>query len=507
MKTPKRKIPSTMASQHPDHANIPYFLKQPFISTADETREAFLNFSELGISEYKWDWEGKLVDESVVERLLSEYFDYFKRNPLGKKKFLTFRLPNPWVETEFRFGRSLMNLISGAAMATTFKLPEDTPLFEVILPMTTNAKEMIAINEAFIELSLLKHELFRMHQIPLKSIKVIPLFEDIWTIIDSDKILKEYLRLFRKKFKRQPDYLRPYMARSDPALNAGFIPTVLAVKIALSRYRKFESENNFKLYPIIGSASLPFRGGLTPLNVSDFVSEYAGIRTALIQSAFRYDYPKKDVIDGIKKLEKLLPKKKARLIDTKEERELIRIIKIFEDLYKPTVEKLAPLINQVASFMPKRRERVQHTGLFGYSRGIGKVKLPRAIGFTASLYSLGMPPELISTGRAVARLKIKDQRLKILEKNYINLKKDLIRTGGFVNKEVVKKLALKNKGAREYLEDLEGVENYLGVELGPKTEEEKKHQEISNNIFKYLNSGKNLTKLISDQAILRKSLG
>ncbi|MBI2593360.1 phosphoenolpyruvate carboxylase, partial [Candidatus Daviesbacteria bacterium] len=305
-----------MVSQHPDHASVPYWKVKSeegrvkrgernlaFISTAEETEELFLSFSDLGVSEYKWDWEGKLVDESVIERLLSQYFDYFKKNPLGQKKFLTFRLPNPWVETEFRFGRSLMNLISGAAMATSFKLPEDTPLFEVILPMTTKAQEMIAIHEAFIEIASLKHELFRMNKTPLKSIKVIPLFEDIRTIINSDKILKEYLTLFQKKFNRLPAYLRTYVARSDPALNSGLVPTVLAIKIALSRFRKFELQHNFKLFPIIGSASLPFRGGLTPLNVEEFASEYAGIRTALIQSAFRYDYPKKEVINGIKKLD------------------------------------------------------------------------------------------------------------------------------------------------------------------------------------------------------------
>jgi hypothetical protein len=61
----RKKIPATMVSQHPDHASTPYFLDKPFISTADETLEAYLNFSELGVSEYKWDWEGKLVDESV----------------------------------------------------------------------------------------------------------------------------------------------------------------------------------------------------------------------------------------------------------------------------------------------------------------------------------------------------------------------------------------------------------------------------------------------------------
>src|SRR6266542_1671557 len=98
----KRKIPSTMATQHPDHAQKPFWHSEAFISTQYESEEAYLALSELGIGEYKWDWEGKLVDESILERWFSNHFDFFKKKPLGIDTFLTFRLPNPKVETEFR---------------------------------------------------------------------------------------------------------------------------------------------------------------------------------------------------------------------------------------------------------------------------------------------------------------------------------------------------------------------------------------------------------------------
>ena len=96
-----RKIPATMASQHPDHASVPYWHHSEFIGAQDEAKECFLSFSDLGISEYKWDWEGKLVDESILERLLGEHLDFFQKHPLGLDKFLTFRLPNSNTETEF----------------------------------------------------------------------------------------------------------------------------------------------------------------------------------------------------------------------------------------------------------------------------------------------------------------------------------------------------------------------------------------------------------------------
>jgi len=121
--------------------------------------------------------------------------------------------------------------------------------------------------------------------------------------------------------------------------------------------------------------SLPFRGGLYPFRPERFYKEYCGARTAIIQSAFRYDFPKAKVLSAIKYLNSHLPKGEAKTITADEEKIIIDVIKPFESSYKKTVEKIAPLINDLAKFLPKRRERVQHIGLFGYSRGIGKVSL------------------------------------------------------------------------------------------------------------------------------------
>lgn len=521
----KRKIPSTMVSQHPDHASVPYWKSDgasklrsdggskgnpAFISTAEEAHELFLSFSDLGVSEYKWDWEGKLVDESVMERLLSDHYEFFKKNPIGRVKFLTFRLPNPRVETEFRLGRAFMNLISAAAMSRQFNLP-DTPLFEVILPMTTTSVEMMEIHEAFNEIASLKHKLYRMDKIPLKSIKVIPLFEDIVTIANSGKILEEYIKVFGSKFGRLPEYIRPYIARSDPALNSGIVPVVLAVKIALSDYADFEQKYGIPAYPIIGSASLPFRGGLTPGSVDAFADEYKGIRTALLQSAFRYDYPKNEVIAAIKKLESLLPLGKADKVSLPERVELLEIMKIFESFYRPTIEGIAGIINEAASHMPKRRERVQHIGLFGYSRGIGKVRLPRAIGFTGALYSIGIPPELIGTGRGIRSIQNSEFRIKnglgLLEKYYLNLKQDLKRSGAYLNKRNLHTLALKNKFFKEIEKDVTEIEKYLGEKLEPVTKEELEHQKLSFKILQNLLAKKSVRDMIEKSAALRKSMG
>lgn len=500
-----RKIPATMATQHPDNGAGPFWQEKSFIPATEESKELFLSFADLGIDEYMWDWEGKLVDESILERLYGEKYAFFKKRPLGKEKFLTFRLPNSKVENEFRLGRALIGMLSSASMAKKVGM-HSPPLFEVILPMTESANEMISVQEAFEEITSLKHPLNKFQKNLLPHVRLIPLFEQVSTIINSDKILERYLSLHEKKFRFRPDYMRPFIARSDPALNSGLVPTVLAVKIALSRFKKFEIKHKLPLFPVIGCGSLPFRGGLYPLRPERFINEYPGIRTVTIQSAFRYDYPKNTVAKAVKILEKNLPKTRAVEIPAAEERELIKLIKPFEAEYKKTVESLAPLINRMATFVPKRRERVQHIGLFGYSRGSGKVSLPRAIGFTGVLYSLGVPPELIGTGRGLAAAK-KAGKLHLIEKHYKNLRHDLYFAGKFFYRQGLINLAKKNPAWKAVLRDVEEIELFLGKPLEPKYLNEQEHQLVSAKIHQHINGGRELSRLIEQSAVLRHSIG
>ncbi|KKK41209.1 hypothetical protein LCGC14_0690240, partial [marine sediment metagenome] len=87
--------------------------------------------------------------------------------------------------------------------------------------------------------------------------------------------------------------------------------------------------------------------------------------------------------------------------------------------YGKQVLELAPLINKVSKFIPKRRKRKLHIGLFGYCRTVGEHCLPRAIGFTASLCSMGLPPALLGLNA----LTQKDYDFILTQ--YINFEEDL----------------------------------------------------------------------------------
>lgn len=417
---------------------------------------------------------------------------------------MTFRLPNPRVETEFRLIRAFINMASGASVAKHFgfSLP---PLFEVILPLTETAEEMLARQVAYQQIHNLKHPLFKLDGF-LTNLRVIPLFEDVSTITTSDAIVEKYIRLYTKQFKKSPPYMRPYVARSDPALNSGIIPTVIGIKIALSRYKALSKKLGLPLYPIIVAGSLPFRGGLNPSRVKDFVAEYKGIRTVTIQSAFRYDYPLEEVTSAVLYLEKTLPKQEAVSITPKEEKALMELISYAEGVYKEVIEEVAPLINTVAKSVPRRRERFLHVGLFGYSRGEGKVSLPRAITFTCCLYSIGVPPELIGTGTAIEFAK-RNGMLGLLEKYYVNLKMNLLEAGRFLNKKNLKKLATASDAWKKVEESIESIEEYVGQELGPKSADEKKHESLTSKILKNKDERDIASVNITKAGVIRRSLG
>lgn len=500
----KRKIPSVMVSQHPDNAGKPYWHTEAYISDQHEVKECFLAFSKLGVAEYKWDWEGKFVEESVFERLVSEYPTFFQKHPIGKEKFLTFRLPDYRVKTEFRLARALMALITAAGLAKEVGL-HSPPLFEVILSMTQSAEEIIGIQEAYVEMSQLAHILHKNNR-QLQYIEIIPLFESINAIISSDKILKKYIQLHKEKFGFKPFYMRPYLARSDSALSSGLIPSVLAIKLALSSYQSFEKNSDIPLYPILGAGSLPFRGGSTPYAVSDFTKEYKGIKTMLVQSAFQYDFPVVDVIAAIKKIDKLLSKSEATSISPLDRKKILDAIPFFESPYKETIKKIGPLVYSMAVHIPPRRERLKHTGLLKYPRTLEGVKIPRAINFTASLYSLGVPPELIGTGRGIRKLR-KLGKLSVVEKYYIGFKNDLERAGKYLNKEVLRKLARKSSAFSSILEDVREIEDYLGHDLTPETVQEKAHGIYTSEIYERFIDSVEITELIEEAAVLRRSLG
>ncbi|MBI4049513.1 MAG: phosphoenolpyruvate carboxylase [Candidatus Doudnabacteria bacterium] len=491
-----RKIPRTMATQHPDNAS------GGFVSSADEIGEAVECLKNLNVDEFMWDWEGKFTDEAVVDRFLHNHNQYFKKQQLGKDKFLTFRIPNIWQEKGYSLIRSLLVILTSEDFARDLKL-HTPPLFEVILPMTEKAEQLIFIQKAFREFAKFKTRTFN-HKLNSDYLRVIPLLEGVSDQVRSLDLLRRYLTLHERFFGRQPDYLRVFIARSDPAMMSGMVANVLANKIMLSDLAEFSVKHKLKIYPIIGVGSLPFRGGFNPRSIRKFFTEYQGVCTATVQSGFRYDYPKPEAAAAIR-LAHRLPQANARQIGPAERKTLKKIIRRFEASYQATLTKIVGDLNYLFAAFPRRRERRLHIGLLSYGRKLGSINLPRAITFTGSFYSIGVPPEFIGVGRVLRDLSQKE--FELLQRHYVYFKQDLEQAGKFLNMKNLKQLSKSNARWRQVLQDVKLAETHLGLKLGPRTAKEIKHRKLAAEIWKHKRNKSLVHELIKQSGRLRQSLG
>jgi len=171
--------------------------------------------------------------------------------------------------------------------------------------------------------------------------------------------------------------------------------------------------------------------------------------------------------------------------------------------------------------VPARRARKLHIGLFGYSRRVGAISLPRAIPFAAALYSLGIPPEVLG-GRVLAELS--DGEWKLMEKNYVNLRHDLNAVAGYLSwrniemidalcNSISEKVSMSKenlkKVLKEVLSDIKAIEETLGISFGPRKLSERKHENHVNNFLISFLEGDNVGASMSllEAAKIRKCLG
>ncbi|OYT62410.1 MAG: phosphoenolpyruvate carboxylase [Thermofilum sp. ex4484_15] len=505
-----------MSTQHPDNVFNPPWVRGEVIAGEDEIIEAFYAFKELGCEEQMWDWEGKDVDPHVIRKLLTKFPEFFKEKELGREIFVTYRVPNPEVERAERKGviEALESIPRAYDVAREFYGDRCTPpIFEVILPLTKSAEDVVKLFKYY-EKVIIGREAIELGEgftvrdwvgeFHPKYIKVIPLVEDLESIFKVSEIVRGYVKVSKVKS------LRVFIARSDPALNYGLFSAVVLAKVALMKLNKL-TEEGITTYPIIGTGSSPFRGHLTPDNLSNFLSEYSGYRTVTVQSALKYDVPLDRSKKVVKALNDELPR---RYVKWEADVKLLKSIVIkLANRYREIVEGLAPLINFVAPLIPKRRARKLHVGLYGYSREVNKAKLPRAITFVAVLYSLGLPPEFIGLS---GLLRLSEEEFAELESVYKSWKYDLLFASRYASVENLELLLISSlsrklrvmRALKLLKDDLSYCEENLGIKLGPKRLSERKHLNATNNFLIALLEGtKDAIEYVTEAAKIRGFLG
>jgi phosphoenolpyruvate carboxylase len=239
--------------------------------------------------------------------------------------------------------------------------------------------------------------------------------------------------------------------------------------------------------PILGVGGAPFRGNFTPNNVSNCGEEYPSVQTFTVQSSFKYDYPFRDVVNAVDIMNEA-HRGQPRPVDWK--KALVVANKMVKE-YQAQLTQVADLINGLSVFVPGRRARKLHVGLFGYSRSMKGIKLPRAIKFCASFYSIGIPPELLGLSA------LSNQEFDELHELYVKVDEDLKDSVKYLNKV---NLGRMPKAVRE------GITKVLGwVDCEP----DEDYAEITTRIYENYKAGKHthITEDVKAAAWKRRFLG
>ncbi len=507
-------IPKTMSTQHPDNAKMPQWASgKNIISNEDEIEEAYIAYRDFGIKEVMWDAEGKDVDTHVIRKLFSKNREFFDKNVLGRDIFLTYRVPNPLIEGAERkiLNETLNSIPLNYDVANRVFNRDIAPVFEVILPFTTDYKSMLNVVK-FYEKGIVNTENIELYdnvhvkditgKVLPEKINLIPLIEDKDSIFSIQSIIEKYSEIIK------PEYMRIFIARSDPAMNYGMLPATLLAKYAISGMHKISQKSGIELYPIIGAGSSPFRGDLGPDSIKKALSEYDSYYTFSVQSAFRYDYDDISVKNAVSMINSHKPGN-PEIFNMQMEEDIKAIVNSYSSRFQKIIEGIARPINDVAVYLPKRRTRKLHTGLFGYSRSTGDARLPRAIAFVGALYSIGIPPEILGMSMLSG---LPERYHKLVDELYKNLYFDIrssVRYFNYDSLNYLKEIWKVDPGIIKMIrEDMNYIEDNMGVST------ENSYNVQKHNIFStlFLLAFKNkkfdeVEKYAYEMSLLRKFVG
>jgi phosphoenolpyruvate carboxylase len=483
-----RRIPVTMATQHPDNAGKPSWSQRSDarITLEMEGEEAYRNFN-LGIDETMWDNEGKHADYGIGLKLVENYQTAFTERQIGRDVYITYRIPNRWKQ-KGGIHRHVFTAIAAENETLESYGFHSHAFFEVILPFTEDEFQLIGVQMDYILNNSGK-------RVP-EYLEIIPLIEGAARLSNIQSILDGYVRGMKRIWNVDVRYVRPFAARSDPAMDSGLVAAELFALGAVSEFERFSHKTGVAVYPIVGAGACVFRGGLAPNTVDDFARKYPGFRTATVQSAFRYDFAEDEVQAGISRLDALLPNTEARVFSDDETSCLHQLMDIFSTPYKSIITRreggrmpVADMIVDIADrFIPSNRERAGHVGYFGYSRAVANaedVTLPRAIKFCAAFMAIGVPPELVGVGHGLETARERGI-VHELEQLVPHLRSDLERALRYVDQQSLDQLAADSEAWAEVRNDVQTVSEYVGVKPGPQTTDEVRHLTHTRNFFDLL---------------------
>ncbi len=453
----KIEFPKIMCTQHPDSVS-------KYISTQEEITEAVEAVTKYGCDEYMPDYEGKTTPYHQNVQIVSKLIEETELIP-GRDVFITPRSPSAVHENRFR---QLMVMMSVAeANYSAYEYSDSQAISELVHPMTSTIKEIMEAQQHMIDVSELAKKEFKFEMEPPR---IIPLIEDVPGLLNAKDIISNTILGYQDHLNDKLEKYRIFIGKSDSALTFGHVASTLSCKYAISSLHELERNFDTKIGIIFGGGSLPFRGHVSLENADNFFEEFRGIDTLTLQSGIRYDHEKGHAEDLVRKAKNKLSRSPDELTEEEKE-ELINIIAIFGAKYNRAMKSVAPVVNSISDLLPQQRDRLTRGGKTGYSRDAPDIEhisnlcrsdikeelqtcmpsenlgLPRAIKFTGAFYSIGLPPEIIGTGGAIADVMEKmgeNACERLLTKYFPSLRSDLKFAFDFLDMSVAAKFLPKD---------------------------------------------------------------
>ncbi|MFB0559867.1 MAG: phosphoenolpyruvate carboxylase [Candidatus Lokiarchaeia archaeon] len=480
------RVPATMATQDSDSATA-------HISFDEEVDEAIDCLSSredggFGVEEFVIDFSGKLTPFEHIEEMVRRLGE--KGLTPGFNVNLTPSVPSGSYEFGFRRMAIFQKIIE-----VNYTLRNETnggAIYEVIHPLTEPPKELTRIEMNF---NILKNYILETIDptAKLKDVQIIPLIGELPSLLKVSNIVSEYFKAYPSMLTPL-DYLRVFLGRSETALHCGIVSSTLASKIAISDLTIIGEELGTPIFPILNAGYLPFRGFVNPANLNNIINEYSGIRTLTIPTSLRYDIDRKETQKMIVLLKDRLQSQKTRTFSKREKNEIINIIGLFTHKYLESIYEI--LLNpRIFELVPPRRENPispQNTEYPSYqsiiknlielctdskvSKQLLKIedlKFESYLGtipFTTTLYSIGLPPEFIGTGRGLNAVnEWKSEALeRLLDTYYSSLKDAFDFASRFVCTDAFEKV-LSKKASELIKEDLKYIKEFIDIDINPDT--------------------------------------
>jgi phosphoenolpyruvate carboxylase len=180
------------------------------------------------------------------------------------------------------------------------------------------------------------------------TIQLIPLVEDAERQLRIAHFVKILFRVAATS-GRVLENMRIFLGISDSAVRHGHAASALALAYALQQVDAVNEEGEYKVWPVVGMGSPPFRGGLNnPHLVQAEALQYSGYRTATIQSAVRYDVSYAEFLRVREILSARLP---PRRVEIGEE-----WVKAASRMYRDAVASYLQKIAEISAAIPSIRE-------------------------------------------------------------------------------------------------------------------------------------------------------